>query len=544
MVHYFPAPYEDELLYSVIARYVVHTMSSGAAADKDLFGFFRKNPFHLILPNKLNHIVDRIRSTIKFDEEYFLKNHTLFPYVAAFASTTKKKRLRKFQLGFNRGSGILRLDGYRKNHFGYCPACVKIQREIYGEAFWTRSHNVPFVKKCIIHNCEIMYWVPSAAQINTERIFSAETVISNNYDVKECDLKARDFSGVLIEILHGHKKIDLNEILKLIFKKGLEKVILKQWSPSAAFPKELNEYIISNYPSYGYLTKYGRKRIRVLIRGKRYGAHPILFLIILEFIKKLDRKAPKCINLFCPGYAKEIARDNYLGKKFHHLKVYGFFVICPICWMRFTYYFDKRKPRIIDYGELFKSEINNLLFKGATLEEISEKIGVWPVTVRNILKSTYKPKLSHQRDYKPYKDRTRKKIELIVKQPSKRIINLIDRDQAVLKELQEIYSSLDKSRLERRISRSFLVNQCRQLKGTSINVLPESKSFLSSVEEDRITFLKRRISNYVNGCNDLTVCSKDNLLIRFNCLQPPNAKYKVELEEFISNLLFQKEYLT
>lgn len=40
MLAYFPVPYEDELLYSVIARYAVHTgqLENRKAVLRDIFG--------------------------------------------------------------------------------------------------------------------------------------------------------------------------------------------------------------------------------------------------------------------------------------------------------------------------------------------------------------------------------------------------------------------------------------------------------------------------------------------------------------------------
>ena len=83
MISCFPAPYPDEVLYSVVARY---HLSSGNPIFRqtmdELFGV-KKTALSMVLPQRLNVLADRVPS-LPF--ERLLLEHTMYPYYMSFTS--------------------------------------------------------------------------------------------------------------------------------------------------------------------------------------------------------------------------------------------------------------------------------------------------------------------------------------------------------------------------------------------------------------------------------------------------------------------------
>ena len=84
MIAFFPDPYPEELLYSVIARYQERVMViDRKTALLDLFG--TSNALAVIaLPSHLGALVSNLPSGNPYSPELLIKRHTLLPYFAPF----------------------------------------------------------------------------------------------------------------------------------------------------------------------------------------------------------------------------------------------------------------------------------------------------------------------------------------------------------------------------------------------------------------------------------------------------------------------------
>jgi len=159
LISYFPTPYEDELLYSLIARFHKRT-GNYLMCDtlNDLFNnkFFRSSA---IIPAKLGTLVKNVEHfNMQFDE--ILINHTLFPFFMAFSTTKKYDDVYNWAKNSEAGSislkiGLFGLKGiYDKLRF--CPLCYEEEIKKYGESYWHREHQTPGVLVCIKHNKVLM----------------------------------------------------------------------------------------------------------------------------------------------------------------------------------------------------------------------------------------------------------------------------------------------------------------------------------------------------------------------------------------------------
>lgn len=158
MIAFFPQPYDDELLYSWLARYYVRTgYVNYIFVGDDLF----KSRVQLPRIEFINNLTeDAVRAITKFKpmEQVILEN-TMFPYYGRFIS--KEKRIKAFSSMVSMTSGYYNLMPVPTRKIGverrlrFCPLCAKEDRNKYGETYWHRTHQLIGLSVCPYHNCLI-----------------------------------------------------------------------------------------------------------------------------------------------------------------------------------------------------------------------------------------------------------------------------------------------------------------------------------------------------------------------------------------------------
>ncbi len=155
-MHFFPTPYPDEILYSTLARYC---MRSGNIREihniEDLYE--TRNCIAVMeLPTKLDAIIKNMPIKSKYTSEYFIYNHTLFPFYTAFLPS---KRAGEIKLSMKSGEGAI---SYMKTglisnsielnkYFRLCPECFEEDIKQYGEPYWHRIHQITGAFVCPKH---------------------------------------------------------------------------------------------------------------------------------------------------------------------------------------------------------------------------------------------------------------------------------------------------------------------------------------------------------------------------------------------------------
>lgn len=96
MLSFFPIPYLDELLYSVLCRYHLRSGNRSFRQTKlDLFKTAGNKQYYLGLPNNLATLVHQLPFGSNLTLNQLLQEHTLFPYYRTFLTNREVKRLRK-----------------------------------------------------------------------------------------------------------------------------------------------------------------------------------------------------------------------------------------------------------------------------------------------------------------------------------------------------------------------------------------------------------------------------------------------------------------
>jgi hypothetical protein len=157
MIAYFPEAYPDEILYSICARF--HDRMSYPCVSSTIEELFGKNNILLSidLPDRLNHLVEVLPPGSSYRVKNLINNHTLLPFYSPFCPPERVKRIleemfthktKTLPLHLHLGLG----NGTKQEFIQFCPLCAQEDKEIFGEYYWHRLHQIPGVEVCPVHN--------------------------------------------------------------------------------------------------------------------------------------------------------------------------------------------------------------------------------------------------------------------------------------------------------------------------------------------------------------------------------------------------------
>lgn len=156
MVTFFPEPYEDELLYSILARYHVRSANiSYKETFKELYG--RTTIVASVeLPCNISELLSNIPEVFNITTDEIIRKHTLYPFYSAFLLDKRKKEVYDLMVS-NGGSKIYAAIGETNKpiksntYLRYCAHCVQEDINQYGEPYWHRMHQIPSLPICVKH---------------------------------------------------------------------------------------------------------------------------------------------------------------------------------------------------------------------------------------------------------------------------------------------------------------------------------------------------------------------------------------------------------
>jgi len=153
---YFPSIYEDELVYSVLARMCEHIGYFSYTKICESF-FLDKGSIDFEFYNPMNKELKESFTGIMTIEELIL-NHTMFKWHARFLPQERKQASFNYLVEMKKTyKSTIGLLNYRsKKKLRYCPCCVKEDRERYNECYWHRIHQIEGVGICVKHNCKLV----------------------------------------------------------------------------------------------------------------------------------------------------------------------------------------------------------------------------------------------------------------------------------------------------------------------------------------------------------------------------------------------------
>jgi len=151
---FFPAPYPDEILYSVLCRYHIRCgVPDALHTNLALWG--NRYGKKLFLPDNIEYFAAKIPLEANLAAEHFMEHSTILPLLKPFLPQRKYDELvyaAKFgDSNIHNMIGFCKIFTLQHRYLRYCPECVENDAKICGEPYWRRIHQLPGAYLCPTH---------------------------------------------------------------------------------------------------------------------------------------------------------------------------------------------------------------------------------------------------------------------------------------------------------------------------------------------------------------------------------------------------------
>jgi Tn7-like transposition protein D/TniQ len=190
MLGFFPTPYPDELLYSLIARYHIRSGNiSPKITLQELFGSTTTiaTPD---LPSSLNCLSKQLKYLFPSSVTDLIDRYTLYPFYRPFLPPQRDRLIQKSMkanIGQNihTRAGIMASAIATPRYFRFCPQCNAEDLDRYGEIYWHRLHQITGVFICPEHSTPLQDSTISFQGLNRHEYYAASS--DNCVVVEQCD---------------------------------------------------------------------------------------------------------------------------------------------------------------------------------------------------------------------------------------------------------------------------------------------------------------------------------------------------------------------
>lgn len=162
MLWLFPEPYPDESFHGVMTRYHLRTKSPREATTfSDIFGNPRKTPPSF--PWRLADLATRLPPGVMVTTADLIQGHTLYPYFAYALPPERASRLydalvsTRVQASYAHViTGVQAAAVPWAETVQVCVECLEADRQVWGEPFYHRAHQLPAVLLCHRHGSRLV----------------------------------------------------------------------------------------------------------------------------------------------------------------------------------------------------------------------------------------------------------------------------------------------------------------------------------------------------------------------------------------------------
>ena len=388
---FFPTPYPDECLYSILCRYYARIgYTTLKAVRKLLFGSQQCLTSSVFFPIRLDLVKRWYGRKSGITRKYIADKHTMHPYMTIIYPNEFRQQVGDVIKGatapktFDK-TGTQRSRRLWPKYLRYCPDCMREDIDKYGETYWHRIHQLPAMLYCTKHKTRL--YNSNVSIIGSHMDFhpaSAETLYE--YRIADADDSFLPYKEPLIRIglesewllQHGANidwNFDLHAKYKQFFRdKGIATVQgVSDYDLIAAafeeywdrdFLKCLNQELSDD-----------REWIRQIYEAGMISFKPIYHILLMSFlcgsVKAFLEDAPHenifgsspwaCINHLC----KHNGIDGVKTVDIRYLNgvATGFFK-CTSCGMVYKQRFWRKqlgKQYIVEYGELWAEQMMSCL---------------------------------------------------------------------------------------------------------------------------------------------------------------------------------------
>ena len=272
MIVYLPSIYPDELVYSWFCRYYVHLgCFSHKMALQELY--CKKSDYlNKEFIGNLNHgAIEQIEKIYPMDE--LVVDHTMYPQYARFIPLEKKKealyRLVHESCDVHHLFCVLpRNEG--EQYLKFCPLCAKEDREVYGETYWHRKHQIRNMGICVKHKCRLM---ESSVPAKSEQCFTfspAENYISDDEAVVESDPLKIQFASYLDSVFDASMDFENDVPISAVLYDGMSRTKYLKPSGRSRYTKMLADDMDEFYRNMDLCSITSIYQIQKALMGNLY----------------------------------------------------------------------------------------------------------------------------------------------------------------------------------------------------------------------------------------------------------------------------------
>lgn len=423
---FFPTLYEDELLYSAIARYHIRSGNINYKHTTiDLFG--RKTvSASIYLPSNISTLINNLPVNYIYNEEDIIIKHTLYPFYTAFLTQDTSDKILNSMKGNNGGdiyarAGICASTVPIPKYLKFCNMCLEEDIEKYGETYWHRVHQVPGVKVCPKHKILLEDSIVEINTYNKQEYIAASTenciinnIVSYPKDILEkLYVLSRDIEYLLNSTLaKKDSEWHRNNYISYLIKKGIAtpKGRINQEELVSDFKKFYGDEFLDilesnvNYSnSQNWLSDISRKI--------RYTIHPMRQLLFIRYLdvniddlfnykyeyKPFGEGPWTCFNKASDHYRKNVINDVVINRSYNTKRITGkFCCTCGYIYLkedRGDIDNNKDKIKVLDFGEVWKNKLIELVTqRELSIQEIANELDLdWNSTYKHIIKLGLEP---------------------------------------------------------------------------------------------------------------------------------------------------------
>ncbi|MGE7945981.1 TnsD family Tn7-like transposition protein [Lysinibacillus sp. NPDC093688] len=303
MIGWFPFPYEDELLYSIFARY--STKSTELSLRNTLKKLFNDSRSKLTpdFPSNLAIVMEQLRLFEYIDFEPLLFKQTPFYYFTNFLINSDKKSIIE-AVKLKKTNNIQMILGQIQSkvketkYFKYCPSCLNNDIQEFGESYWRISHQLPSVFICLQHNESLHFSSVLYRNKNSQLVTPNKNNCIPSIDTR-CIGNNVTFAEInhLINIANNSNKLLMKDInvnsLNLVSlykdklgKKGLATAggHVRQTDLYNEFMKFYGMNILGYFQSVPLLERESCW-LKTITRKHRISFHPVRHLLLMNFLE-------------------------------------------------------------------------------------------------------------------------------------------------------------------------------------------------------------------------------------------------------------------
>ncbi len=421
MLSYLPKPYDDELLYSIVARYLTHVGGARGASVEQLFGK-RGVRAQVDLPSSLGRFAENAAALWGLTAEEIAEKYTLLPFYTYYANDMLKMRAME-AIKSDSGMGLHSKLGINTSRvkvpqfLRYCPECVSEDIERRGETYWRRTHQLPGVIVCADHNRllansaipyrPIALWdfINASKATRSPDVSPAkmsDRVLENAYTIAtRCgDILLRKESRWSSEDRKGQYRTAAMNAGFIGGRFHADSKILNQAKLEESFVDFFGQDLLAAIGcdvQVGSDTNWLRQIFRTRNRNCHPVQHALLEIFFEEVPKVVNETHPfghgpwRCPNMYCDQETAESIRSIQVKPGDDGKPVAS--ACCP-CGFRFTFRTTSEGIPVVDnivlYGPTWVKQARDLVKSGISKRAASHILGVCQGTIDDLLEGRTK----------------------------------------------------------------------------------------------------------------------------------------------------------